>query len=336
MINSPNCFQTRGIVARISATLKFQTLSHRCYVQLRSRAKSAHNRHWLHLIGRTCCRGSAAFGLIAALAGISAAPTYAESWPTRPVTMVVPFAAGGPMDVVGRILQSALSDALQQPVIIENVGGAGGMTGTAKVAKSAPDGYQFLLGNVGTQAVIYAKVNRDQMQFASGGASSATHLGCALLNARIGINVTHVPYRGGGLAMQDVIAQRVDYLCVDTPVAMPQIASGTVKPIAILTRGRSPSLPNLASAQEQGLTDFEASNWSAFFLPKDTPSAIVQKLHDATVTAMNNPTVQKRFKENGIDLVGPERQSSDYLTKFVANEIIKWAGPIKASGLTSE
>ena len=113
-----------------------------------------------------------------------------------------------------------------------------------------------------------------------------------------------VPYRGCGRAMQDLIAQRVDHLCVDTPVAMPQIASGTVKPIAILTRGRSPSLPNLASAQEQGLTDFEASNWSAFFLPKDTPAPIVQKLHDATVATMNNPTVRKRFKENGIDLVG--------------------------------
>lgn len=331
-------------------------------------------------MGRTFCRGFAAFGLIAALAGILATPTYAESWPTRPVAMVVPFAAGGPMDVVGRILQSALSDALQQQVIIENVGGAGGMTGTARVAKSTPDGYQFLLGNVGTQAVsqtlykqplynsmtdftpvvliadlslvlvarkdlpvsnlqefiAFAKANQDKMQFASGGAGSATHLGCALLNARIGVNVTHIPYRGGGLAMQDVIAQRVDYLCVDTPVAMPQIASGTVKPIAILTRGRSPSLPNLASAQEQGLIDFEASNWSAFFLPKDTPAAIVQKLHDATVTTMNNPTVQKRFKENGIDLVGPERQSSDYLAKFVASEIVKWAGPIKASGLTSE
>jgi tripartite-type tricarboxylate transporter receptor subunit TctC len=294
--------------------------------------------------------------------------------------MVVPFAAGGPMDSVARILQSGLSDALQQQVIVENIGGAGGMTGTARVAKSTPDGYQFVLGNVGTHAVsqtlyklplynattdftpvvliadlslvlvarkdlpvsnlqefiAYAKANQDKMQFVSAGAGSATHLGCALINARIGINVTHVPYRGGAPAMQDLIAQRVDYLCIDTPIAIPQIASGTIKPIAILTRGRSPSLPNLASAHEQGLADFEASNWSAFFLPKNTPSAIVQKLHDATVTTMNNPTVQKRLKDNGIDVVAPERQSSDYLAKFVASEIVKWAGPIKATGLTSE
>jgi tripartite-type tricarboxylate transporter receptor subunit TctC len=356
VINLPRSFHTRGSVAKISTSLPTGS------------------------IGRIWCHWFVAYGLIAALAGVVAAPIHAETWPTRPVTMVVPFAAGGPMDVVARILQSALSDALQQQVIVENVGGGGGMTGTAKVAKSTPDGYQFLLGNVGTQAVsqtlykqplynamtdftpvvlianlslvlvarkdlpvsnlqefiAYAKDNQDKMQFGSGGAGSATHLGCALFNARIGIKVTHVPYRGGGLAMQDVIARRVDYLCVDIPVAMPQIASGTVKPIAILTRDRSSSLPNLASAQEQGLADFEASNWSAFFLPKNTPATIVQRLHDATVTTMNNPTVQKRFKENGIDLVGPERQSSDYLGKFVASEIVKWAGPIKASGLTSE
>jgi tripartite-type tricarboxylate transporter receptor subunit TctC len=318
--------------------------------------------------------------VLIALLAVFATPIKAETWPSRPLTMVVPFATGGPMDAVARILQSALSDALQQQVIVENVGGAGGMIGAARVAKSAPDGYQFVLGNVGTHAVsqtlyktpfynsitdftpvvliadlslvmvarkdlpannlqefiAYAKANQKTMQFASAGAGSATHLGCALLNARIGVDVTHVPYRGGAPAMQDLIAQRVDYLCIDTPIAIPQIASGAVKPIAILTHGRSPSLPNLASAHEQGLTDFEASNWSAFFLPKGTPAAIVQKLRDATVAALNNPTVQKRFKENGIDLVADERRSSTYLAQFVTGEIAKWARPIKSSGLALE
>jgi tripartite-type tricarboxylate transporter receptor subunit TctC len=318
--------------------------------------------------------------VLIALLAIFATPIKAETWPIRPPTMVVPFAAGGPMDTVARILQSALSDALQQQVIVENVGGAGGMLGTARVAKSAPDGYQFVLGNLGTHAVsqtlyktplynsitdftpvvliadlslvmvarkdlpannlqefiVYAKANQKTMQFASGGAGSATHLGCALINARIGVDITHVPYRGGAPAMQDLIAQRVDYLCIDTPIAIPQIASGAIKPIAILTHGRSPSLPNLASAHEQGLTDLEASNWSAFFLPRGTPPPIVQKLRDATVAAMNNPTVQKRFKENGIDLVADERRSSTYLAQFVTGEIAKWAGPIKSTGLALE
>jgi tripartite-type tricarboxylate transporter receptor subunit TctC len=318
--------------------------------------------------------------VLIALLAIFATPIKAETWPSRPLTLVVPFATGGPMDAVARILQSALSDALQQQVIVENVGGAGGMIGAARVAKSAPDGYQFVLGNVGTQAVsqalyktpfynsitdftpvvliadlslvmvarkdlpannlrefiAYAKANQKTMQFASAGAGSATHLGCALINARIGVDVTHVPYRGGAPAMQDLVAQRVDYLCIDTPAAIPQIESGAIKPIAILSHGRSPSLPDLASAHEQGLTDFEATNWSAFFLPKETPAFIVQKLHDATVAAMNNPTVQKRFQENSIDLVADERRSSAYLAQFVASEIAKWAGPIKSSGLALE
>src|SRR6185437_7663593 len=111
--------------------------------------------------------------------------------------------------------------------------------------------------------IAYAKANQKTMQFGSAGAGSATHLGCTLLNAAIGVDVTHGPYRGGAPAMQDVIAGRIEYLCVDTPLAIPQIESGTVQAIAILTRARSSALPALASAQEQGLTGFEASNWAA-------------------------------------------------------------------------
>jgi tripartite-type tricarboxylate transporter receptor subunit TctC len=303
------------------------------------------------------------------LLAIAAASVKAETWPSRPLTMVVPFATGGPMDAVARILQSVLSDELHEQVIIENIGGAGGMIGAARVAKATPDGYQFVLGNVGTHAVnqtlyktpaynastdfapvalvaelslvmvarkdlpvnnlqefiAYAKANQKTMQFGSAGVGSAIHLGCALINARIGIDVTHVPYRGGAPAMQDLIAQRVDYMCIDMPSALPQIQSGAIKPIAILSRGRSPSLPDLASAHEQGLTDFEATNWSAFFLPRNTPAPIVQKLHDATVAAINDPTVQKRFRENGIDLVANDKRSSAYLGQFVTDEVAKWA-----------
>jgi tripartite-type tricarboxylate transporter receptor subunit TctC len=317
--------------------------------------------------------------VIAAFAALVATsvPGAAQDWPSRPITMVIPLAAGGGSDGLIRVFTPRLGELLGQQVIVENAGGAGGMIGAARVAKSPPDGYQFVLGNVGTHAVsqtlyktpfynstadfapvvlvaelslvmvarkdlpannlpefiAYAKAHQKTMQFASAGAGSATHLGCALINARIGIDVTHVPYRGGALAMQDLIAQRVDYLCIDTPSALPQIESGAIKPIAILSRGRSPSLPDLASAHEQGLTDFEASNWSAFFLPKNTPAFIVQRLHDASVAAMNDPAVQKRFKENGIDLVGDERRSSVYLLQFVSSEIAKWAGPIRSSGL---
>jgi tripartite-type tricarboxylate transporter receptor subunit TctC len=308
------------------------------------------------------------------------APAVAQDWPVRPVTLVVPFAAGGPIDTIGRILATRLAELLGQQVIVENVGGAGGMTGTARVAKATPDGYQVVLGNVGTHAgnqtlyrhplynaatdfapvilvvelplvlvarkdlpaddlpgfLAYAKANQATMQFGSGGAGSATHLACALLNAAAGIEVTHVPYRGGAPAMQDLIAGRIDYLCVDTPVALPQIESKTVKPIAVLTRGRSPSLPALAPAHEQGLADFAATNWAGLFLPKDTPAPIIAKLHDATVAAMETPSVQAQMKKVGADLVAPERRSPAHLQRFVETEIEKWAGPIKASGLRAD
>jgi len=308
---------------------------------------------------------------------VCGAAAFAQEWPARPVTLVVPFAAGGPIDTIGRIIATGLSEVLGQQVIVENVGGAGGMTGAARVAKAAPDGYQVVLGNVGTHAgnqtlyrnplynaatdfapvilvaelplvlvarnglpaddlagfIAYAKANEATMQYGSGGAGSATHLACALLNAAAGIAVTHVPYRGGAPAMQDLIAGRIDYLCVDTPVALPQIEAKAVKAIAILGHDRSPSLPSLMSAREQGLADFAATNWAGLFLPKDTPAPIVSKLHDATETVMETPSAQARMRKVGADLVAPARRSPAYLKAFVAAEIEKWAAPIKASGL---
>jgi tripartite-type tricarboxylate transporter receptor subunit TctC len=320
--------------------------------------------------------------VIAAIAALvsAIAPSAAQNWPNRAVTMVVPFAAGGPADTVGRILALHLSDFLNQQVIVENLGGAGGMTGASSVAKAAPDGYQFVLGNLGTHAanqtlykrplynaaadftpvvllaetplvllarkdlpasdlpefITYAKVNQASMQYGSGGVGSASHLACMLVNAAIGLKVTHVPYRGAAPAMQDLIAGRIDYQCPDTPIAISQIQSKTVKAIAILTRDRSPSLPALATAHEQGLTNFAASNWFAVFLPKGAPAAIVQKLHAAIVAVLDIPAVQVQFREIGADLVPPEHRSPDYLQKFVGSEIEKWAGPIRESGLSMD
>ena len=308
---------------------------------------------------------------------ILVAPAAAQDWPSRPVTMVVPFAAGGPMDTVGRILAVRLGEVLGQQVVVENVGGAGGMTGAARVAKATPDGYQLVLGNIGTHAhsqtlyknplynaatdfspvvliaelpqvliarndlparnlqdfIAYARQHQAKMQYGSGGAGSATHIACVLLNAAIGINVTHVPYRGGGPALQDLVAGRIDYQCLDAPIAVPQIEAGAVKAIAVLTRERSAVLPTLASAHEQGLTDFAAANWCAIFLPERTPAPIVGKLHDAVVATMETPAVRMRMSEIGADLVAPERRSPDYLGAFVRGEIAKWAAPIRASGV---
>ena len=302
-------------------------------------------------------------------------PVAAENWPARPLTMVVPFAAGGGTDVLGRILGRRISEILGQQVIIENVGGAGGMVGSARVAKAAPDGYQFVLGsradainqtlyknplyNLATdlapvaliadqptllvarndlpvgnlvEFIAYARANQATMQMASAGAGSTGHLDCMLLNATIGIKVTHVPYRGGGPAMQDLIAGRIDYICTLSATARQQIEGKLIKAIAILSRDRSAMLPGLASAREQGL-DFEASTWFGFFLPKGTPAPIIQKLNEATVAAIDTPSVQEQLKEVGAVAVAPERRSPGYLQKFVLSEIDKNAAPIKAAGL---
>ena len=202
----------------------------------------------------------------------------AQTWPTRPVTLVVPFGAGGAMDVVGRILAPRLSELLGQQVVVENVGGAGGMTGVSRVAKGTPDGYQFVLGNLGTQAIsqtlykhplynsatdfmpigmfaqsyyvlitrkdlpastlpefiAYAKANQAKMQYASAGAGSTTHMACVLLNALMGTNVTHVPYRSTSVGIQDMMAGRIDFICDTVETAAPQILGDTVKAIALL------------------------------------------------------------------------------------------------------
>jgi tripartite-type tricarboxylate transporter receptor subunit TctC len=311
---------------------------------------------------------------------LGTASASADDWPTRPVTMVVPFAAGGPADAVGRILAARVADVLGQEVIVENVGGGGGMLGGARVAKAAPDGYQFVLGNMGTHAANqtlykaplynaasdfapvalvvetplllltrkdlpadtmpqfadYARANQAKMQFGSGGVGSASHLACLLINRAIGITVTHVPYRGAAPAMQDLIAGRIDYQCPDSPTSIAQIESGTIKAVAVLTAERSPRLPNVPTAREQGFGDVVASNWFAAFYPKGTPAPVLDKLHAAIVTAMDTPALQARMREIGAELVAPERRTPNYLHAFVTSEIAKWAAPIKASGAVIE
>jgi len=311
------------------------------------------------------------------MAGCTAGAT-AQDWPTRPVTMVATAAAGSSNDVLGRILATQLSQVLGQQILVENVGGAGGSMGAARVANAAPDGQQFLLGGVGTQAlnhaiykkplynartdftpvallveqsvvlvarrdlpvndlrdfIAYAKANHAKMQYGSPGAGNMVHLACAMLNARIGVDVTHIPYRGGGPAMQDLIAGRLDYQCVVASVAIPQIEGGRVKAIAILQRDRSPILPNLASAGEQGLAEFDVRVWNGFFLPKATATSIVQRLFEASVATLETRSVQEQLRANGATVVAPERRSPGYLEGFVAAEIERWSVVVKSIGLS--
>jgi tripartite-type tricarboxylate transporter receptor subunit TctC len=307
-----------------------------------------------------------------------AGAAQAQEWPTRSVTMVIPFAAGGPQDGIGRIVAQRMSEVLGQQVIVENVTGAGGMTGSDRVAKADPDGYQFVLGSVGTHAqnqtlykhpaynaatdfapvaliaetpivlivrkdlpvnnlkefIAYAKANQAKMSFGSAGAGSATHLACVVVNSVLGTDITNIPYRGTALAMQDLLGGRIDFLCEILNTAKPQIDGGTVKAIAIMTKVRSPALPNVPTGLEQGTKGLEAYTWSAIFLPKGTPAAIVKKLNSAVVQSMNTPAVRDRLQSLGAQVVSDDRATPDYLGQFVKSEIEKWAGPIKASGVT--
>jgi tripartite-type tricarboxylate transporter receptor subunit TctC len=324
---------------------------------------------------KTITKAVLAAGLM--LCGIAAAA--AQDYPNRPITMVVPFAAGGPTDVQGRVIAARMSELLGQQVVVENVGGAGGMTGSNRVAQAPPDGYMFVLGTVGTHAqgqtlykkplynastdftpvallievpiaivtrkdlpvnnlkefVAYAKANEAKMTFGSAGTGAATHLACVVANMVMGTNITHVPYRGTGPAMQDLQGGRIDFLCEIISTAKPQIDGGTIKPIAIMTKQRSPALPNLPTAIEQG-QNMEGYTWNAIFLPKNTPPAIVKKLHDAATAAVATPAVVERLAGLGAQVVAKDRQSPEYLATFVKSEIEKWAAPIKQSGASAD
>jgi tripartite-type tricarboxylate transporter receptor subunit TctC len=320
---------------------------------------------------------AATFVVVTLLVG----PASAQKFPDRPLTMIIPVAAGGPTDVLGRVVAQRMGEVLGQQVVVENIGGAGGMTGSARVANAKPDGYQFVIGTVGTHAqgqtlykrplynavtdftpvaliasvpivliarkdlpvnnfkefAEYAKANQKKMQFGSAGAGSATHLGCVLLNYVLGIDITHVPYRGTGPAMQDLQGGRIDYLCEVTSTAKPQIDGGTVKGIAMLDTKRSQALPNLPTAIEQGGSDqLVAYTWNAIYLPKGAPAAVVKTLNDAALAAMHTDLVRQRLEGLGAEIVADDRATPDYLGAFTKSEIEKWATPIKASGVVIE
>jgi tripartite-type tricarboxylate transporter receptor subunit TctC len=304
----------------------------------------------------------------------------AQDWPARPITMVVPFAAGGPIDVVARIITPRMSELLGQQLVVDNIPGAGGMVGASRVSKTSPDGYTILLGNQGTHTynqfiyknplynpvtafapgglvvsntkvlvvrkdlpvktlpefVAYAKANQAQMSYGSAGGGSATHIGCVLLNAKMGTNIIHVPYRGAGPAMQDLMAGRIDFMCDIVSTALAQIRGDTVRAIATMSTSRVAVLPDLPTALEQGLPDVDADGWNGFFFPKGTPEAIIARVNAATTETLDTPVVRKRIEDLGLFVPKAEERGSDFLAKLVVSELDKWGPPIKAAGVSAD
>ena len=317
-----------------------------------------------------------------ALAGVISLSSlaFAEDYPTRPITLIVPFAAGGGVDVSARIQAERMGELLGQPIVVDNMGGAAGMTGALRVAKSSPDGYTLLIGNSGTQAfnqslykkplynsvtdftpvglvsesprilivrkdlpvnnlqefIAYVKANQSKMQFGSSGVGSGTHLPCLLLNTAMGVNVTHVPYRGEGPALQDMIGGRVDYMCATIQTGAAQVKQGTVKGIAVMAPKRAAIIPELPTSGEQGLPGVEASVWNAFFLPPGTPDLIVRKLNKAMSDTLDDPKVHARLESLGLEIAAPDRRSPEYLAKFVPEEVARWAKVVHAAGISAD
>jgi tripartite-type tricarboxylate transporter receptor subunit TctC len=316
-------------------------------------------------------------GIVLAIMLAADGSAESQEWPTRSVTMVVPFAAGGPTDAEARMLAPHLGAFLHQTVVVENIAGAGGMIGSARVSKAAPDGYQFVLGGRNThvynqilykkplydavmdfapvamvsrnsfvlvtrkdlpvetlpQFISHVQKNQSKLQFGSAGAGSATHISCVMLNQAISVTVTHVPYRSGGQALQDLIGGRIDYMCDAISNSLAQIQAGNVQPIAVLRPERSPVLPKLATSNEQGLANLDTDGWDALFLPNRTPAAIIQRLAKAASDALETPALRQRYLEVGLRVPAPQERSPEYLAKLLPAEMARWAGPIKASGV---
>jgi len=318
---------------------------------------------------------------VVAMLWVSCSAALAQDWPTRPVTMIVPYAAGGPVDAVGRIMAAGLSEALGQQVIVENVAGAGGMTSANRVAKGTPDGYTFLLGGHATltlvpaingkktlydpvndfthviefadsarillarkdfpvdtlgEFVAYAKQNHAKMQFGSAGAGTGMHVCALMLDHAMGTKITHVPYRGSAPALQDLLGGRIDYICDQISTAVPQIRAGSVKAIAIMSPSRARVLPDLATAQEQGLPDIDCGTWSSFAFPKGTPEAIAERLAAATNKALESPAVRQRLEGVGVEIMPPERRTREHLAKILPGAVAKQAEIVRADGLAAE
>jgi tripartite-type tricarboxylate transporter receptor subunit TctC len=318
---------------------------------------------------------AAATALLALTSVISA-----QEWPSRPITMIIPFAPGGGVDASGRIQAQRMGELLGQTIVVENVGAAAGTVGSLRVARAAPDGYTFLMGNSGTHAysqglrksppynsvtdfapiglvtesprilltrkdlpvnnmqefVKYVKANQDKMQFGSAGVGSGTHLPCELLNATIGAKVTHVPFKGAGPVMQELIAGRIDYFCDTIQTGAAQAKAGSVKGLAVMSPRRVPIIAELATTGEQGLAGVEATVWNGFFFPKATPDALVRRVNKAMNTMIEDPAMRKRLEELGLEILPADQRTPEYLAKYLAEDVARWKKVIVQAGIPVE
>ena len=312
-----------------------------------------------------------AVALLACVAGVRA-----QTYPSRPITIIVPFPPGGSTDVVARIMAEHMRPLLGQPVIIENVGGAGGSIGVGRVARAAPDGYTIDIGQWDTHvgSIIYRLTYDLQKDFEPIGLMSinpqlmvgkkalpaddlkglvawakanpgkatfvnqtaAAHITGILFQQLTGTQVQLIPYRGAGPAMQDLISGQVDVLVAQAAAVLPQVRAGTMKALANLSPRRSPAVPDIASSDESGVAGLYASGWFGFFAPKGTPKDVIATLNGAMVQVLADLAVRGRFAELGLDVASREQQTPEGLAALHQAEVEKWWPIIRAAGIKPE
>jgi len=314
--------------------------------------------------------------MVLVLGMLAAMAVSAHDWPAKPVRFIVPYPPGGGTDVIARIVQTRLSEALGQPIIIENRGGAGGALGTEAAAKALPDGYTFLftLSSHTINPLLYklnfdierdfspvslivsvpqliaaypgahiesmqdvvamAKLQPGKLAFASVGNGTPSHIAGELLKLRTGIDIVHVPYKGGGPAVADTLGGQVPLLMVTMPAAMSHVRAGKLRALAVTTRRRNPGAPEIPTVAEAlQIPDYEVDSWYAMFAPAKTPAAIVSRMQKEIARTIELPDVKHRLLEQGGDTVG---STPEELDKVVKGELRKWAELIRDAHIKVE
>ena len=319
--------------------------------------------------------------VVATLAVVAvAASASAQDYPTRNITFIVPFPAGGPSDIVARIAAEAMQKHLGQNIVIENVAGAGGTTGATRAAESNPDGYTLFAASMGTiiaaptfypnlkydsnkdfepigmsanapaalaisnnvpakdmkEFIAWAKAKGVDVKQAHGGVGGTSHMACLMVNQAAGIKPTQVAYRGMGPGMNDLMGGHIDIACEQAIVMAAAIQGGKVKGLAIAGPQRLAALPDVPTAKEAGVPEFNMNIWSGIYAPKNTPKAIVDKLAAALDKALDDPATAEKLGKLGGTVPPKAERGPEYLKKTVAQDIIYWAPILKEAAAASK
>jgi tripartite-type tricarboxylate transporter receptor subunit TctC len=293
--------------------------------------------------------------------------------------MVIPFAAGGPTDTVGRLTAKAMGESMKSQIIVENVAGAGGTIAAARVARAAPDGYTIFMHHIGQstapalyrkltydvfkdfepiglvtdvpmtlvarkdfppkdlkELIAYVKANKDKVTYANAGLGAASHLCGTLFMSAIETDLTTIPYKGTGPAMNDLMGGQVDFMCDQTTNTTSQIKAGRIKVYGVTTKKRVPSLPDVPTMHEAGLPNFEVAVWHALYAPKGTPKPIIDKLVKALQDALKDSNVKLRFAELGTEPVATNRATPEALRAHLRAEVDKWGPILKKAGIYAD